>query len=404
MNNANRIAKYVREVMDLYNANDYGFFRDYDEETNAVIECPLFTGDDTIDNETIERLSVYLGLSKDEILQMDKEAARRYYEKYPFFRLFDKYLTVWNWYSEFKSERPTAEDYLLHAIFGNIAKIKTEKRYDYDSVKQRMIDQLKQIDQVVPGTYHVNAQIKDLKIDTEVFFSFPECGKMIDSFLDMVDRLKKLFYKVLESDLSEDEIHEMNFLASWLDAKDRIAVSYTLTYSTVRKLKDVYLNENLRDFFCYAKIKNFFSAGPWRCKEFFDDDARVEKFVGVFPQTKSEIREFALAVSKFTCVFTWSDAKPITFSKEEEELDKAMWEGTEFYVPVEKRAKERTRLYVNKTSDELFDWEPYVKRIQKAASPEKMGGIKLPAYCNATSQFELSRMSNRIEALHGGNQ
>lgn len=402
MNKAGKVAEYVREVMDLYDANDYGFFREYDKEVKDVVERPLFIND-TIDDETLEKVSVNLGLAKEEILRMDMTVAKKYWYKYPFFRLYNKFKANWNWFFQYKNDAPSAAEYLLYVVFDNKSFVKTEKRYDYEDIKQRLLDQIKQIDEIIPGTYHSNADITNLSIETEVIFSYPECSKMIKSFLDMVDRLKYLFFKVLESDLTEEEINEMNFLSSWLEASDKVA-QYILTYETVKKLKNVYLKEGLNDFFLYAKIKRNFLADPWTCKEFFDDYNLVERFACVFPLTKVKMREFALNVSKFSCNFVWSDAKPFVLSKEEEEEIKAAWEGTEFYTPIEERRKEVTHIYVNKTPDELYDWMPYIEKIQKAASPEKMGGIRIPVEYTRPFKFEPSRMIDRIEAVQGGNK
>jgi len=391
------VTKYVKSVFDLYDANGYGFFFEYDNK--GEVEIPLFPLSE-IDDETLERISVQLGLGKDEILNMDKNAARRYWEKFEFFRLYARYKESCKWFSEFKSEKPTQEELLLNAIFGAKAGIEVERRYNYQAIKKRMIAQLKEIDKIMPGTYHENAQITNLEISTEFFMSFPECSDMIRSFVEMVDRLKELFFKALKEELTTDEEKEMNFLASWLIAKDVVTPRDLITYKTVRIYREVYLKENLSDFYSYAKIERFVGSAPWRCMEFFNDPDLVQKFVEIFPQAKREMIQFTMDVTKFSCTFVWSDAGPVVFSpEEEEELHEFNMAIGEEDTPLEERAREKTHIYVDKTRSEIYGWEQAIKRLKKAASPESKGGVVLPKKEKYPYPFDLTRMNDRNTAM-----
>lgn len=117
----------------------------------------------------------------------------------------------------------------------------------------------------------------------------------------------------------------------------------------------------------YVVIKApFFDSCPWRCQEFFDDISLVQEYVDVYPLAKSKMRQFGMELTKFSCDFQWSDAKPITFS-DEEELELADFEdicGLE-HTPIEERAKERTHIFVEKNRSEIYGWGSYIKTLKE---------------------------------------
>ena len=406
MSKIEKITEFASDLFELYHMNTYGFFEDYDEETGETVEVPLFRYG-KVDDETVYKLCVNFGLTKEEILSMDEEAAKRYWNKYPFFRLYSDFMSSWAWQSRFKSNRPSAEELLLRRIFDTEGEIVAEERYDYPAVKERMIQKLKEIDTVMPGTYHENADITNLTISTEVFISFPQCQDMLRSFLDMVNRVRELFFKALKTDLAIEEANEYNFLASWLWMCDVATPSTTLTYDNVLVYRDVFVKEAYTELFSYAKFKRFIGTAPWRCKEFFDDMTLAQEIVNIYPQAKTEMRQFAMDVTKFSCEFVWSDAKPIMYSpEEEEELSAINAMLGEEDIPVEQRAKERTRIYVEKNADEMFDWEECAQKLKDAASPPAKGGLELPAreaHIIIGSPETFARIQARVAARHGGN-
>ncbi len=379
MKKIERVSKYVSDLFERYGMNTYGFFRDFDEETEETVDVPLFRYG-KIDDETLEKISIYFGISKNEILSTDSDAALRYWNKYSFFSLYKQYRETWNWNHQYKDPKPTAEELLLNAIFSDKRGITVRYKYDVKSIKERLVELLKEYDKVIPGTYHKGAEITDLRISTQDVFSFPQCAEMISSFFDMVDRIKELFFKTIHADLIDDEINELNFLASFLDAYDNVDVKTCITYDNVACYKKIYQAENLSDFYDYVTIKStFVKTCPWRCKEFFDDIATVQKFVDVFPETKGAMREFGINLTKFSCDFVWSDAKPITYSDEEEaELyDFEEVCGLE-HTPIEDRAKEHTHIYVDKNRSEKYGLGEYIKALKKAYGPVAKGGIVVP--------------------------
>lgn len=406
MSRIEKITEYISNLFKLYHMSTYGFFEDYDDDYDETIEVPLFRYG-KVDNWTINKLCINFGLTKEEILNMDKEAAKRYWNKYPFFSLYNDFLSSWRWQSQFKGSRPPFEELLYRAIFCIDDEKIAEELYDYQNVKERMIQKLKEIDDVMPGTYHENADITNLVIDTEVFISFPQCQEMLRSFLDIVNRVKKLFFKALKTDLSDEEANEYNFLASWLCMCDIVTTNTILTYDALLVYRNVLVKEAYTDLFSYVRFRSFIDIAPWRCKEFFDDMKIAQEIVNIYPEAKAKMRQFAMDVTKFSCLFIWSDAKPIMFSPEEEAnlSDFNSMIGEED-IPIEKRAKESTHIYVEKTTDEMFDWEICAQKLKIAASPPSKGGLKLPECEDPVfigSREYFSRMDARVDAkLRGG--
>lgn len=406
MNSKKQVTRFVRELFDRYELNDLGFFVDYDSENDERTEIPLFPYT-KMDDETLNRISVHTGLTVSEILSCDQEAAIRYQKKYPFISLYKDFKEKWAWYSRYKTEMPTAEEYLLNAIFTDNEGYPVEARYDYADVKKRMIDELKKADAFMPGTYHKDAGITNLIIETEVFFSFPRCAEMIRSFIDMVNILKGLFFKALSSDLEENEINELNFLASRLNATDIVSPSTVLNYENICTYRNVYIQEDYKDFFSYGRIRAFVKTDPWRCQEFFEDMKLVQEFVGIFPEAKALMREFVDNVTKFSCYFNWSDAQPIVFSDEDEKLlsdfNAAIGERD---IPLEERAKEITHIFVNKNNKEMYGWVKYAEQLRKAAAPTSKGGLAV--IYRDTNPFAqpdvITRIHNRVSAMSGGNK
>ena len=409
MKTKEQVTKYFKDYFDRYELNDYDFFvtMEYNskEYRDELVEISLFPFDE-MDEETLSRISVHTGLSIEEILNCDEKAAARYIEKYPFIRLFHAYKGRCRWYSQYKTEFTTVMDLLKNAVFNENPGYPVEIRYDHIDINARLVSKLKEIDAVMPGTYHKDAEITQLMFRTEFFITFPACGAMLQSFIEMVDRLKELFFRALKTNISQDEINEINFLANVLDATDA-TIPKLITYDNICKYKKAYIEENLTDFFSYVKVRALVDASPWRCKEFFDDMSLVREFINISPQAKGRMREFATEVSKLECDFVWSDARPVVFSPEEEnELA-----GIDFMlgrepIPYEKRAKEHTRIYIEKTSQEMSDWEKYAKRILDASASVAKGGLKLPKReVDLNDQiYNIDRIKRRVAASHGGNK
>lgn len=400
MSQISKVTNYVENIFDLYEIDKHGFFFEYDDDTDDPIEVPLFRLNN-IDDDTMERISAALGLTKSEIFNMNEAASKKYWNKYDFFHLFQEYKELWAWYSRFQDDMPITDraDYSNRNVCG-------QDRYDYSDVKRRMIAKLKEIDAVIPNTYHKNASIIDLSINTEVFFSFPKCTTMLRSFIEMVKRVEELFFKAIKKELNEEEINELNFLATWLNACDAMDSHALITYNNICMYRDIYIEENLTDFFSYVRIKRFINTAPWRCQEFFDDMELVQQFVNIFPQAKSQMHQFAMDVTKFSCIFMWSDVEPSSSSDENQDffdVDSILNESIDSFLEADSKW---THVYVDKTPDEILGWEIFIQRLKRAASPASQGGLILPTREVSLDLGEtfFSRMRKRLEIKHGGNK
>ena len=128
----------------------------------------------------------------------------------------------------------------------------------------------------------------------------------------MVKRENELFQAALTNELSENEISEFNRLASVLELEDRYDPDQYLYYDRLVKYRGVYQAEGVVEIGDTVRLSPFGSFAPYRCAEFLDDIETVQKFVNLYPSMKKDMREFAMAVSKFQFRFKWSDAAPAT--------------------------------------------------------------------------------------------
>lgn len=403
MKKAERIERFVRESFEMYDLN-YDEFAEQ-EVTFEPEDAPEIIIKDGLNMFGVAEAAKVLGVSLDDVLNMNEDAISKWYRKYNFFRIYSDFLSQWNWDAHFSDKRPPAEELLLKAIFSDEDNIYSDykRRYDFCDIKQRLIKTLEKINLVLPGTIHQNAEITDLRIRTETLISFPQCDRMVQSFLDMVERVKELFFKAIHSELDDSEINELNFLASWFDACDVIMPSTRITYENILRFRDIYAEENHSDFFEYVQL-NRIHFSPWRCKEFLDNLDLAQELVNVFPTAKKRIREFAVDAGKFTCEFIWSDAKPNVFSDEEEqwlfEFNKLIGEEN---IPISERPKEKTIVYVDKLPEEMEGCEKYIQRLFDAASSATKGGLKVPHHI-FINPATIARMEKRISAKRiGGN-
>lgn len=352
-----RITDFANAVCDLYGLNRFQFLEELEDEK--------------INDDVIEELSKNLGLSKEEILNLDEDAGRRYWERYPFFKYFVDYLEAMEWEAE-NYPYHTREEAILEVLFGDIEfddfpehmqTFNQKKRYDFENVEERMVEKLKEIDEYMPGTYHEGAEIKELTFETDVVTYFAFLPEMMSSFFDMVNFVKEKFFEGLHKQLSTVDILEYNFLVNYLQIYDIANPRMLLTYENLQKYKAVYIEENYTDFFSYAKIKGFIDAAPWCCSNFFADQEIVRKFVECFPGAKALMRNYSIGLGNFICEFVWSD------------MDIAVKENTDERAGSQ---PEGIRILVPKTKEEVRGWEKHIALLKRAISPASMGGLAVP--------------------------
>lgn len=76
------------------------------------------------------------------------------------------------------------------------------------------------------------------------------------------------------------------------------------------------------------------------------------------------------------------------------------------HLPYEQRTKEHTRIYIEKTSEEMLGWKEYIKKVTDAAAPPAKGGLVLPKreVDLGDANINIQRIMRRVEAKHGGSR
>ena len=242
----------------------------------------------------------------------------------------------------------------------------------------------------MPGSYHESAEIQKLTITTNNFTHFAQIAELATSYLTMVDRARELFYRIWDSDLSEPEIKEYNFLVSVLGMRD---IAYDsgrpIYYELARKFAPVYKEEAFSEYSSYITYRGANYPAFYSCKELYDYPEILERLVNEFPHMKSEIGKMALLAKNFLCSFVWSDepVPPIDATYDE------------FLVGMLRSFGDDTpswyhRIYVPKTEKEIGDDADYIDCCKKLAAPHSKGGLKLPT---AEIQNDSTDMSARIK-------
>ncbi len=386
------ITEYVERVFELYGLDKADFFYDAigeDEEDDVILD--LFDENYESEDSTLERISTFLGLTKQEIMNADKRAAFRYWDNFPFFALHDEFIETWIWNTRHKGHKPTEVEKLISAVFGS--KLELEDRYDYKKVYERLFDKLKEAAAFDPRYYSPDSGLYILKKQTEEMFSFPECNEMIQAYLDMVYRAQSLFFKALKEDLSEEEQGEYNFLVSYFYIADIANPAKRLYYNELIRFRPLYVELGYREFWSYAIIRYPLDIQqPWRCIEFFDDMGLVQEYINAFPSAKKDMIAFSRLVKNFYFSVQWKKKNP----KEEQDKEtiqdyQAAEEDDENY-----NTNPVLEIYLEKTSEETADFEEGLEKLYCAASPPSMGGVRLPTRESVDRSQDLLRIIHRI--------
>lgn len=186
---------------------------------NCLLSACCFKNDDEFNVELLKKISEIFGLTDEEFLGADGNKAFKYRNKYSeFFELYDEYC---------------------------------KKIYEVS---------------------------KNAPRESEVVISFNRISELILCFSELFNNYKKLFYKLLQGDLSTDERHEFDFLAHFLEMKDILISENFLTYKVVRKRRKLYLEE-IKNYKLNSIIysERLFNFHPWNCLEFGDEKSAVSE-------------------------------------------------------------------------------------------------------------------------------
>lgn len=404
MKNPQEIERFIRICFKEYSLN-YSRFFSYRDHNDVWHDEPIVV-DGELQLPVVEQAAYILGVSVDDLLNMNERAVFKWFDRYGYFREMHYFQDAYR--CSFHDKKSWKEWRLIEEM---LQKPAFPTRYDFKEVMRRMLELLKEMDKSVPGTYHKGAEINKLSIYTQNFTHFNKIGLMVDSYLEMIARAKSLFFKAWDCNLSEDEVSEYNFLVTALSLHDCCYGRDLLYYDLLKQFIPVYKEEGYRDFKSYVKILVSDLFEPWKCAEFVQDRNMVQKFLNVCPQAKPAMRQFALDVSQFACLFVWSDSPmiPCGWTKEEKaelaavginpkhlEYDDAFDD-----VPL---AQEPIRILVPKTEEELDGDGQYAEQLRLLSGPASLGGIILPK-TEVSEHFDadsLVRIQTRLEARRRG--
>ncbi len=397
MKSAKQVEEFVREWFNLF-----GF--DYqemvgteevevgDDDEIEIVDAPLVVNNELV-TENVKRAAEAFGVDSEDLVNMDGDLLRKQLQRFRFFDLIREFEAAYE-AAFYEPGYETAR--LIHAIFQDTPNKLKEypSRYDYKDVKKRLLALLKQYNKSLPGSYHENATLVDLTYSTCTFCHFKQIDELCLEFLNMVDREEMLFTKALDTDLSPAEISEYNLIASIIGLKDAcMPTGYNLYYSTLIKRREVYRNEEIHDFFFLTALSKYHFFHPYRCAEFAENRELVQRFSSLYPRMKTEMREFSRDVSKFRCVFHWSDED--LRAPDDSAID-AFIDGKISGAEVMKTAG-WVEVYVPKTEQELDGDMKYAEMLHAHSGPESLGGVKNAKYPQ-NREFDARRLQARIEA------
>ena len=396
------IAEYVERVFDLYGLDKCGFFYETDFDDDSFGEdyvTPLFVDGYESEETTILRVSQYLGLTTQEVVNCDKKAAFRYWDKFPFFSLHNQFLDTWIWNANYKGNRPPLEEVLVSRLFD--FELAPERRYDLDDVNRRFYEKLEDASKFDSRYLPEQSYFHLLEFATQEMFSFPKCNEMVRAYLDMIYRVQSLFFKAVEADLPEEEQLEYNFLVSFFELTDLMRPTTKLYYEEVVRIRGIVIEEGYKEFWSYAKIHypTLAYRQPWRCIEFFEDREMVQEFVDIFPFAKHKMIEFSRLVKNFRFEFQWKEIKKPEHKEKNSAHTHSNMEDDENYNP-----NPILVLYLEKTAVELADFKVGLENLLCVASPPAKGGVRLPKREFDTSNPDIQMIMTRrlLRRLNGG--
>lgn len=376
---------------------EYGIFYQehffYFDEKEACHELPLVE-EGQLNMPLVEKAALLLGVDVGALLETDDIAAGKWLHKFRYFRYRSPFEQAYK--RSFHDSKYYDTVRLMEAIFENRYIPVSPTRYDYQDVVKRMIALLREYDKSAPGVYHEGATITKLNIRTENFSHYEDISDLVNSYIKALDRAEELFFLAWERELCKDEIHEYNFLVTALGLRDRCCVSYPLYYDWLRALVPAYKEEGYKDFDSYVRVHSAHDLRPWRCAEFVQDRDLVQKYIDIFPYDKPMMRQFATEVSKFECIFTWSDAPLVEFQPDErfEQI------FADMNLPQNDPSQETTTIYVPKTAEELSGDDTYAAMLRTLSGPPSKGGLitRKLEYKDGFNPSVIKRIDRRVQA------
>ena len=135
MRTAEEVTKYIDDIFKLYGLSEYGFFFDTSSETLDVVPVSLFKSG-KIEDDVLERVTLYTGFSKDELLEADRSKIDKYLKVFPFFSYYKEYRATLDWDENFTA---SPGEIFLNRIFSLDSKKKQYHRYSENMHKVQLL-------------------------------------------------------------------------------------------------------------------------------------------------------------------------------------------------------------------------------------------------------------------------
>ncbi len=373
-----------------------GFDRDcrFFQQDNEMQRHPIpWVIDGRLNMELVEYASDILGVTANELLEMQGSVMERWSKKYPLVKYWEGMRRSVN---ESYLRNPTPEERLLAAVYNFTEKDIYVTRYDLKKLEERAMEALTALEAKKPGSIHPGEKIENFYADTVYICHYHHITEMVDSFFEMVNRGKELFFKAMAQDLNEEEICEYNLVVSYTGIRDKHYNLHGLYYRYFVKFRQLYLEEKGKDFFDYVELSKDTPFQPWKFAEVIADRTRMEQYLSYVPRARMRMFMFAIEGTRFECSFTWSDAEPM----DEEER----WEFEKTYTSIWVRldedyeGKKPTVVYIPKDDSELGEDSPYFEMLKTMSEvPQKCG---MPGQTLGTSEeSDIRKMIARVKII-----
>ena len=371
---------------------DYRFYQE-DQEMRRY-PAPWVIGD-KLNMELVEYAADILGVTTNELLNMEGGTMERWSKKYPLVKYWEGMIRSAD---ESYLVDTSPEKRLLSAIYSAGEGGIYVTRYSLDDLKRRAMKVLAEQEDKTPGTIHPGEAIENFHASTVYICHYPQITEMLDSFFAMVERGSELFLKALRQDLDEEEICEYNLIVSYTGIRDKHFNLHGLYYRYLVKFRPLYQEEERADFFVFVMLSKDIPFKPWKFAEVISDRIRMDRYLSYVPNAKMLMGIFAIEGLRYECSFTWSDAEQLA----EEERYAFGQLHTSIWARLDKdyAGKRPTVVYVPKRERELGEDGPYFETMRTLAEFQKEGSLVFPAH-SENEKTDVKKMINRVKIILG---
>lgn len=364
------------------------------QEDNKMQRQPVpWVIDGRLNMELVDYAADILGVTSTELLEMKGKVMERWSKKYPLVKYWEGMRRSVN---ESYLRNPTPEERLLAAVYSFTERDIYVTKYNLKKLEERTMEALIALEKEKPGTIHPGEKIENFYADTVYICRYPHITEMVDSFFEMVNRGKELFFKALEQELTEAEICEYNLIVSYTGIRDKHFNLHGLYYRYLVEFRQLYLEEKGKDFFDYVVLSKDIPFQPWKFAEIIAERTRMEEYLSYVPRARMLMYMFAIEGTRFECSFTWSDAEPMDEEKR--------WEFGQTYTSIWARldedyeGKKPTVVYIPKDGRELDEDDAYFEILRNMAGILQEGGIPVPVQ-SKTEESDMRKMIARVKII-----